>query len=1215
MPQIYVLLRRVVAASYRNFRLVALLLACVLAADKAVAQSPDDVTITLELSNVTIEKALKTIDSKAPFTFFYGEQAMLLTGKRVTASFNRTPLREALDVLFRDSGLDYKINQNTITVFVSNRQMLQQELSKVHISGVVTDKELGEPLIGAAVYVKGMTIGKTTSSDGSYSISVPAGGGTLVFSYVGKKTEEVTYSNAQTRINVALADAGNDIEDVVVTGYQKLDKRLSASATTQIMMEEIQMPNVTNLGNMIQGHVPGVTVQQTSGSPNAVPRIRVRGSSTIFGNAAPVWVVDGIIREDPVPLSNDELNNVLYGGTDVLTDQMNENASLSLIGNAISGVNPNDIESITFLKDASATAIYGTRAANGVIVVTTKRGKTGAPSVNYSMSLAFSAAPRYDQYNLMNSKQRIGVSREVVEDGYLYSSMPYNTGYEGALFDYYDNKITKSEFDARVASLETMNTDWFDLLFQNSFSQDYSASISGGTDKTSYYVSLGYNNSQGTAKGDEARQYTFSSNLMTRLTRWLEVDTKLSFADRKSESFYMVNPFDYATSTSRAIHPDEYYTTQVTTFPGVGTSNYPLKYNIFNELNHTGNEAKVRSVNASVGLNADLLPGLRANVLLGVGYSNSNQQSWADEMSYYIATIRGYDYGAVAPGSAEQLASKLPQGGILNYDNTNNTSYTARVQLQYNKTFGKDHAINVMAGYEARSVQYDGFSTVEYGYFPERGKNVSYEYDSTTSGQTGSWAGSQSSLNKHTVKITDQKSNTISAFGTLVYAYKNRYVLNFNVRGDASNRFGQYTNNKFQPVWSVAARWSMAEEEWMKNQRVINDLSFRASYGRQGNVPTSVGPNLVAKYMSPTINRWTGDYQIGISRLPYPNLRWEKTNTINLGVDFSLFDGRIAGTFDYYEKRGEDIIFNLPVAAEYGTQNTYRNGASLKNTGFELAITFIPIRTKDFQWTITPNWSKNTNNISKTTDQKYTYMDYLVGNAYENGRPVNAIYSWEFTGLDPEKGYAQFAHTSRDASQVEVCDDPKDYLVYSGQKDPKISGGLTMSFRYKNFSLTGNFAYAFGNVRRLNFLYNGAALMPQPHENLNVELLGRWRQPGDEAYTSIPGFVFDDKMSYNTYVPTGVNNQMNTYEMYNYSSARIVKGDFFRCRNLMLTWYAPKKLAGKLHMQNLSCSFNVTNPFTICSKRFNGQDPELENTGNVALPIAQTYSLSVNIGF
>lgn len=1215
MPQIYVLLRRVVAASYRNFRLVALLLACVLAADKAVAQSPDDVTITLELSNVTIEKALKTIDSKAPFTFFYGEQAMLLTGKRVTANFNRTPLREVLNTLFRDSGLAYKINQNTITVFVSNQQMLQAELSKHHITGVVTDKELREPLIGAAVYLKGSQIGVTTSSDGRFAISVPAGGGTLVFSYVGKKSQEYTFSERQTAINIQLEDAMNDINDVVVTGYQKLEKRLSASATASIAMDDVQLPNVTNLSNMIQGHVPGVTVQQTSGSPNAVPRIRVRGSSTIFGNAAPVWVVDGIIREDPVPLSNDELNNVLYGTTGELTDQMNENANLSLLGNAISGVNPNDIESITFLKDASATAIYGTRAANGVIVVTTKRGKSGAPSLNYSMSLGFSAAPRYSQYNLMNSKERIAVSREVVQSGYLYDATPYNTAYEGALFDYYDNKITKSEFDARVASLETMNTDWFDLLFQNSFSQDYAASLSGGNDKTNYYVSLGYNNSQGTAKGDESRQYTFSSNLTSRLTSWLDIDTKLSFADRKSESFYTVNPFDYATTTSRAISPDEYYTTQVTTFPGVGQSNFPLKYNILNELNHTGNEAAVRSVNASLGLNADLLPGLRANVLVGVGYTNSTQQSWADEMSYYIASIRGYDYGAVVPGSDEQKASKLPQGGILNYANTNNTSYTARVQLQYNKTFGKDHAINVMAGYEARSVRYDGFTTVEYGYFPERGKNISYEYDSATSGQTGSYAGSQSSLDKHTVKMTDQKSNTISAFGTFVYAYKNRYVLNFNVRGDASNRFGQYANNKFQPVWSVAARWSVSQEEWMKNVRLLDDLSFRASYGRQGNVPTSVGPNLVAKYISPTVNRWTGDYQIGISRLPYPNLRWEKTNTINLGVDFSLLNGRIAGTFDYYVKRGEDIIFNLPVAAEYGTQNTYRNGASLKNTGFELAVTFIPIRTKDFQWTITPNWSKNTNNISNATDQKYTYMDYLAGNAYENGRPVNAIYSWAFTGLDPEKGHARFAHTSTDASEVVVSDDPKDYLVYSGQKDPKISGGLTMSFRYKNFSLTGNFAYAFGNVRRLNFLYNGAATMPQPHQNLTSELIHRWKAPGDELTTNIPGFVFDEKKSYNVYVPTGTNNMLNTYEMYNYSSARIVKGDFFRCRNLMLTWYAPKKVASKLHMQNLSCSFNVTNPFTICSKRFNGQDPEIENTGSVALPITQTYSLSVSIGF
>ena len=226
--------------------------------------------------------------------------------------------------------------------------------------------------------------------------------------------------------------------------------------------------------------------RNSSGSPNATPRIRMRGSSTIYGNASPLWVVDGIVYEDPVDLSNDELNNVLQGtGADML-EQVNLNATRSLLGNAIAGVNPNDIESITFLKDASATAIYGTRAANGVIVLTTKKGKIGKPSINFSASLGFTGRPRYSQYNLMNSKERVGISKEVAEKGYLYDYIPYATGFEGALFDFYNMKITKSEFDAQVAKYETMNTDWFKLLCQNAFNQDYSASISGGNETVNY---------------------------------------------------------------------------------------------------------------------------------------------------------------------------------------------------------------------------------------------------------------------------------------------------------------------------------------------------------------------------------------------------------------------------------------------------------------------------------------------------------------------------------------------------------------------------------------------------------------------------------------------------------------------------------------------------------------------------------------------------------
>ena len=416
-------------------------------------------------------------------------------------------------------------------------------------------------------------------------------------------------------------------------------------------------------------------------------------------------------------------------------------------------------------------------------------------------------------------------------------------------------------------------------------------------------------------------------------------------------------------------------------------------------------------------------------------------------------------------------------------------------------------------------------------------------------------------------------------------------------------------------MWSVAGRWSVSEEPWFRRLGEQAELSLRASYGRQGNVPTSVGPNLVVKYPQTVINRWSGEYVLNISRLPYPNLRWEKTTTINLGLDFSFLKGRISGTMDYYYKKGNDIIFSLDVPAEFGVAKTYKNGADIKNTGFELALTFVPVRTKDFTWTISPIYSKNSNNVENTGKSEYTYTDYLVGNAFESGKPVNAIYSWKFTGLDPQYGYATFAHTSRVQGDVEKMDDPKQYLVYSGQKDPKISGGFTTSLRYKNLTLNANFAYSFGNVKRLNFLYEGKFMMPSPQDNLHSDLLKRWKKPGDEAKTNIPGFVLDGTSEYNLYVPIPSTVTLNSYDMYNYSDIRVVKGDFLRCRNLSVSYVVPPKFVQNLGLSTASCTFNVTNPLTICSSKFRGQDPEQEGTGGTALPIIKTYTFSLNISF
>ena len=935
--------------------LVCFLIMCALVTGLAAQEK--EKRVTMKCVNEKLTDALKKIEKQSSYkiVFSYNE----LHAIRVNATIEGLTAPEAVKKLIAGQPINSSVDGRYIHVF------LKKDYSqKGFLNGQVVD-ENDEPLPGVSVRVKnGRSTGTLTDLNGCFSIPVKEGqSAMLTFSFIGKKTVEKMVNDGWG-VQVKLEELVNAVDEVVVTGYQVMDKRLMASSTSMVKMDDIKIPTLNTVDKMLQGTVPGLMVQNSSGSPNATPRIRMRGSSTIYGNASPLWVVDGIVYEDPVDLSNDELNNVLQGtGADML-EQVNLNATRSLLGNAIAGVNPNDIESITFLKDASATAIYGTRAANGVIVLTTKKGKIGKPSISFSASLGFTGRPRYSQYNLMNSKERVGISKEVAEKGYLYDYIPYATGFEGALFDFYNMKITKSEFDAQVAKYETMNTDWFKLLCQNAFNQDYSASISGGNETINYYTSIGYNNSKGTTKGDNSTSYSLTSNISARLTKKVRAYTRLSFSEQSSDGFYTTNPYSYALETTRAIASDEYYTTKNNTIDGL-SNNYPLTYNIFNELAHTGNEAKSRNFSGNVGIDIDILKGLKLQTLFGMRYVNSTNYQWADERSYYIASIRGYDYGAVAPNSEEEKKSVLPHGGILNYSSTNNVSYTARAQFSYATLLGamQQHAINAMIGYEANSNQYDGLSDVEYGYYPDRGMAISYEYDKESA---GSGVLNNSSLDKHNVSRKNSKSNTVSAYATFVYALKNRYIFNANLRGDASNRFGQYTNHKFLPVWSMAARWKVNDEAWFRGWKALDDFSIRFSYGQQGNIPTSVGPNLVAQYMALAVNRFSGNYQLGIKRLPYPDLRWEKTISTNYGLDFSLLNGRISGTVDYYVRKGKDLIFSLPVASEYGTTQTFRNGASMKNYGIEVGLTFIPIKTRDFTWTLTPIYSKNTNNISNT---------------------------------------------------------------------------------------------------------------------------------------------------------------------------------------------------------------------------------------------------------
>lgn len=1181
---------------------------CLFCATTLLAQG----NISVQATDRPISEIIRLIEQSSNYVFVFDETVRDLLASRATINATDQPIGQIMEQLLKGTDLEYKTSQRQVMVFQKSQQLPDSQ--KFLAEGTVYDSN-GEPLIGASVYVKDAEVGTVTDERGHYSIRVPSGRSVLRFTYIGYDALEMQAAEAKAK-KVSLHLSSTSLKEVTVVsdGYNTIDKRLSASSTYTVKAEDIQIANVPNVSNMLQGRVPGLAVVAPSGSPNAAPKMRMRGSSTIHGDAAPVWVIDGVIWEETVNVSNDEVNAILRGNQSL--DQVNENASLSLLGNAITGLNPHDIESITFLKDASATAIYGTRAANGVIVVKTKRGQEGKTQVNFSSSLGFTSRPRYSQYDMMNSQERIQLSKDMMANGYVFDVQPYATGFEGALFDLYAKNISDEEFAARVTELETRNTDWFKKLFQNAINQDYNVNVSGGGGQTRYYTSLGYSDARGSSKGDLMRRYNMNMSLDTRLWNVLQVSTRLMASDRTSDGFYMVNPFDYAIYAARTLDPQEYYTQTQTRIEGTD-NNYMLRYNIFNELEHTSNTTNVRQTNAQISLRAQLAKGLFADGMLSYNLSNTSQRQWADENSYYISGIRGYEVGAVLPGSADELASSLPRGGILLDDQQKQTSWTARAQLNYNRSFGsqQDHTVQAMLGYEARSTRYDGLKEQEYGYFPDRGNKVSFEYNNSVSGSTD-WHGS---LDKHTATLVSTLSNTISEYGTLVYSYKNRYILNANLRMDASNRFGQYTNHKFLPVWSAAFRWNMGDEPWMPHT-VINDLSLRGSFGMQGNIPTSVGPNLVVRYPSTVVNRWSGEYQLNISRLPYPNLRWEKTRTINLGLEWGLLNGRITGTFDYYHKKGTDILFKLPVALEYGQEEVYRNGADLTNYGLELSMTFIPIRTKDLELSLTPIWSKNSNRVASVQKQEYTIDDYLSGNAYEEGKPVNALYSWQFTGIDPATGYATFANTSKSQDAVGQVQSIRDVLVYSGQKDPKLNGGFSLALRYKQWSVNTMWAYALGNVVRLNYLFEGNNLMPQPYANLSRKLMNAWQQPGDELTTDIPGFNRTGEADYYLWFNYSRGNtgmasvtSRSSYWMYNYSDLRIAKGDFLRCRNLSLNYSFPYKLIQHWKLNALSLSLNVTNPVTFCSSKFDGQDPEIQGTGTTAMPITQTYTFSLNI--
>ena len=667
---------------------VLLLLVCVL--QSMAGAYSQTAKYDISMTGGKLENVFKLIEQKGEYTFLYSIEDVDQVSS-VNVNVKQADLKEVLDICLANTKLMYEINGRLVIIRVKDEK---PEDKMVVIKGVVKDKS-GEPLPGVTIIEKGTTVGVATGIDGKFTFNTTKHDNiVLVFSFVGMKTKEVKWVG-QKELDIILEEDALEMEEVVVTGYQSINRRDMVGSYSTVKASDIMMPAYSSIDQMLQGQVAGMMVINTSSRIGASPKIKIRGTSTILGNQDPLWVVDGIIQEDPI-----QINATTY---------MTEDLS-NIIGSQISWLNPQDIETITVLKDASATAVYGSKASNGVIVVTTKKGKSDRLTINYTGNLSINTRPNYGMFNLMNSKERIQFSEDAFANKAIYLNEPvkqYHT-YEGIMKMYIAGELSQDEFFDRKEQLETVNTDWFKLLTRSAVSHNHNLSISGGTEKVTYNVSAGYSSSLGQEIGNSQERLTGRVAVNAQLRKNIRTNVTINAVTSKTKGFGQnVNPMSYATTTSRALPAyDEngdllFYRKSASYLLNNNVTD--LGYNFINERDNSGSSVETSRFNATLDFSWDITDWLKYQFTGGYTRDNKNNESYRTEKTFGIAeNYRGYDYNTVDADSPEFKSAMLPFGGELFTSDALQSSYNIQNKLLVSKSFNPDNRLNIMVAMELR---------------------------------------------------------------------------------------------------------------------------------------------------------------------------------------------------------------------------------------------------------------------------------------------------------------------------------------------------------------------------------------------------------------------------------------------------------------------------------------------------------------------------------
>ena len=972
------------------------------------------------------------------------------------------------------------------------------------VQGVVISSEDNLPLIGASVYVTAedlkkagsaqTTMGVITDVDGQFSIAIPAGITRFFCSYVGYDVLEVKLVPGKEHYEITLHASSQMLDAVVVTGYQTVERRKLTAAVSKLDISDETIGAVKSIDQALAGQIAGLSVSQTSGAPGAPAKIRIRGTASLNGTQDPLWVLDGIPLEGTDVPEPDELNDIT-----------------NMKQSSIAGLNPADIENITILKDAAATAIYGARAANGVIVITTKKGKVGKPVINFSSRFTYTPTLSLDRLNLLNSAEKVGLEMDMIRNN--YSPDNHKGGVYNILSNY--NELSafqnggwdalSSDTQAAINRLKSVNTNWGDILFRDAFSQEYNLSLSGGTERVTYYTSFGYYKEDGNVDGVGMDRFNLVGKTSYKVNSILKVGVSM-FANRRKNTNYLTDAYGMSNPVFYSRKANPYFEL----YDKNGNYNYDydiqnntdkdLGFNIFEERQNTSNESVVNSFSSIFDAELRFNDKWKLTSQFGYQLEKTSREEIADWESYamrYYYKLSEYSQG----GETKHF---LPEGGMQKSYENSNSQITWKAMGEYRDSFNDIHELEVMAGTELRKTWYETLFSAGYGFdrktlttkpviFPNESYATSFPLHQTT-----------------------YKENAyVSFYSTASYSLLNRYTVGGSIRFDGSDLFGVNKKYRYLPLYSVSALWRLSQEPFMQQAKWVDNLVFRASYGLQGNIDKNTSPFLLGTYRSESILPGVSEDVIIINSAPNKKLRWEKTQSVNAGFDFSVLNQAINLSVDYYYRKGTDLIALRMLPLETGFTSMNVNWASMENKGVEISLSTRNITTKNFSWYTNFNFAYNGN---KVLQENIPEQQTTPG---REGYPVGAIFALKTAGVNKETGNMMFYNPEGEkvtlkelyrlkdewgigiASSDVTAAEERTFYSYIGSSDAPYTGGLINTFSYKNWELNVNFSLTFGGYVRTQPSYD--IINPDYGKNYNADVLNRWTPENPNA--ELPAFM------------------------------------------------------------------------------------------------------------